>query len=80
MEVKKLGIVEHRNHNNKNENPNENKESELKIVTVYVTVKGVKACVVMASKETMSCSASKATNKKGNNLAKKETRQHQMIL
>ena len=30
VEVKKLGIVEHRNHNNKNENPNENKESKLK--------------------------------------------------
>ena len=57
-----------------------NKEPKSKNVTVYVTVKGATARVETVNKETMSCSASKATNKKGNNLAKKEMRQHQMSL
>ena len=40
-------------------------------MTVFVVVKGVTARVATVSKETMSRSASKATNKKGNNFAKK---------
>ena len=40
-------------------------------MTVYVIVKGLRARFVTVSKEKMSCGASKATNKKGNKLAKK---------
>ena len=41
-------------------------------MTVYVTVKGVTDRVATASKEIMSCGASKYTNKKGNKLTKRK--------
>ena len=51
-----------------------NKESKSKNVTVYVTVKGVTSRVATVSKEKMSRSASKDTNKKGNMLAKQRNK------
>ena len=43
-------------------------------MTVYVRVKGVTARLVTVSKKTIYCGATKATNKKGNKLAKKRNK------
>ena len=50
---------------------------ELKILTVYVTVKGVTGRIATVSKEIMSCGALKATNKKLNQIEKNEMIQQQ---
>ena len=49
-------------------------------MTVDVSLKGVTARVTTASKETMSCGASKSTNKNGNEFEKNKMRQQHLRL